>query len=89
MLLFADIHNSLDNIVPFGVSVDGTGYQMSGSCLHSMMDASQTSDVPFNLLGRVGFCYRCIVYVRTCVRAYVRTAIYAYVCCSTGVTSNV
>ena len=49
------MHNSLDNIASFGVSVDGAGYQMSGSCLHSMKDASQISNVPLNFLGLVVF----------------------------------
>ena len=49
IVLLTSVCNSQVNMVAFVVGVDGAGlYQLSDSCLHSTMDASQIRDGPFN-----------------------------------------
>ena len=53
-------------------------HQLSDSCLHSIMDASQIRDGPFNLWGLVGFFYYLFaILVWNHGRMCVRLAIYA------------
>ena len=54
----------------------GRPYQLSHSCLHFAMDASQVRDGPLIFCGRVGFFNVFVCRIDVEARAYVRTAVY-------------
>ena len=66
------MHNGQVIIVSFAVSVDD---QLSDSCLHSTMDASQIRDGPFTL--GAGWILKCVCHINVEARVYACTAIYA------------
>ena len=44
------MHNNQVNVVSRAVSVDGAGYQLSQSCLHSTIDATHVGSIAVSLL---------------------------------------